>query len=306
MRYIFHVILLHILMNYHNHAFSQSTPIFQMPLFFEDAVGNKDTLIVGYDTSKVTYYYNNKFDGPPLNSPLDSIFEVRAFHFEDNVLTESSKKIITHLDLWDTSVEDCGVTAYFKMVVSCKYPPIKISYDSTLLNPGSCQSNTIISPDWLLFFIQFWWKADLYYCLGNSSSITDSLNFQGQKFEVNAEVEGKGMKTLPGLFMVFRDWGPCTDPSLLAAKSASTLSIPLSVSPNPVHQCAELKFTAEHTGIYRLDILDLSGTALQTQTIPVGPGTNTQDLDLALFPSGAYVVRITDGKKIGSTQLIKQ
>ena len=49
---------------------------YSFPLYFEDAVGNKDTLIFGFDQS-ATFGIDNQFGEKNLiNEPLDSIFEV--------------------------------------------------------------------------------------------------------------------------------------------------------------------------------------------------------------------------------------
>ncbi|HMX40712.1 MAG TPA: T9SS type A sorting domain-containing protein [Saprospiraceae bacterium] len=289
-----------------HYAAAQAVPMFQMPLYFEDAVGNRDTLIIGYDTSDIARHLNTVFDGPAITSPLDSVFEVRAFHFNDDVLTQSSKKVINHYETWGIPNSDCGLSRYVKIVVSCKYPPLTISYDSTLLAPDGCRSNTIISPDWLMFFIQFWWKADLYYCLGHSSSIVDSLNFQGQKFWVEAEVEGRGLVELPGLFMVFRDWGPCTDPTLITVgPSGATQHLEVMAYPNPSPGPLRVEFSASRSASFLYALFDASGRMLQTRSVRAHAGLNSLSLSLEGLPAGTYTLRLTDGRASGSVGLIK-
>ncbi|MCB0375492.1 MAG: hypothetical protein KDD04_06205, partial [Sinomicrobium sp.] len=58
-------------------AHSQQTAQFETTLYFEDAVGNRDSVIVGYDTL-ATHDIDPEFGEQELVSPFDSVFEVRA------------------------------------------------------------------------------------------------------------------------------------------------------------------------------------------------------------------------------------
>lgn len=284
------------------YAYAQKIPIFETFLYFEDAIGNKDTLVIGYDTASKNDRIYPEFGEIWINTPLDSVFEVRAFHADD-ASQKQSKKIIAGCE--KTGGATCYASAGVQMVVSAKYPPIKIRYDSTQFGIGSCREHAIISPDYLMFFIEHWWEADLYYCMCSTSMITHDLNFQGQKFEVEAEVEGKGLVTLPGLFWVIWLWGPC--PNLLSSPFPSHLPLlQLSVSPNPLTECAELQFSVERSGTVRLVLFDVLGKMVQTRTVPSTSGMNTVEMDLQGLPEGAYVVRLTDGRAVGSVRLIKQ
>ena len=55
------------------------TPAFIMPFWFEDAVGNKDTIWVGADNNATSgNNFDMQFGEVPIYSPFDSVFEVRA------------------------------------------------------------------------------------------------------------------------------------------------------------------------------------------------------------------------------------
>lgn len=295
-------LLIGLLMACQQYANAQKTPIFEAFLYFEDAIGNKDTLVIGYDTASQNDRIYPEFGEVWINTPLDSIFEVRAFHVDD-FSQKMSKKIIGGCE--KTGGAPCYGSAGARIVVSAKHPPIKIRYDSTQFGIGSCQEHAIISPDYLMYFIENWWEADLYYCMCSTSTITYDLNFQGQKFEVEAEVEGKGTMTLPGLFWVLRFWGPC--PNLLSSPFPSQPpSLQLSISPNPITECAELQFSVERSGTVRMGLFDLLGKMVQMRTVSATSGTNTLDMDLQGLSAGAYVVRLTNGRSLGSVKLIKQ
>ena len=62
--------------------FVQSQEIlFQTSFYFEDGVGNKDTIVFGYedvDTFRIDYSQGER----PITTPWDSVFEVRMVHQE--------------------------------------------------------------------------------------------------------------------------------------------------------------------------------------------------------------------------------
>ena len=72
--------------------FSQATPMFEMPIYFADAQGNLDTLVIGYDVNGSIDSLSPILDGPQIQNPFDSIFEIRAAHFWDD--DGMSKRVI--------------------------------------------------------------------------------------------------------------------------------------------------------------------------------------------------------------------
>lgn len=51
--------------------------MFETTFYFEDAVRNMDSIRVGHDTA-ANYSYNPEFGESFLNTPFDSVFEVRG------------------------------------------------------------------------------------------------------------------------------------------------------------------------------------------------------------------------------------
>jgi|GEM_PF-2221706 len=62
----------------------------------------------------------------------------------------------------------------------------------------------------------------------------------------------------------------------------------------------------EYFSTVRLGVFNTLGELVQTQSASVAAGENTIDLNLNGLPPGAYIVRLTDGKSVGSVKLIKQ
>lgn len=55
----------------------QPTAMFEATIWFEDAAGNRDSIVVGYDTL-ATEDIDPAFGEAEITSPFDSVFEVRA------------------------------------------------------------------------------------------------------------------------------------------------------------------------------------------------------------------------------------
>jgi len=67
---------------------------FILPIFFEDSIGNKDTVIIGYDTN-ATYSIDEDFDEVDIiDSSYNEEFEVRASIYDYNELWENDGRII--------------------------------------------------------------------------------------------------------------------------------------------------------------------------------------------------------------------
>lgn len=79
-----HLIILFCLILFSNDIIllqGQDTAKVEIPLYFEDVFGNKDTLIIGYDPdiSWNKYAIKPQFGEVPITEPFDSTFEVRLY-----------------------------------------------------------------------------------------------------------------------------------------------------------------------------------------------------------------------------------
>lgn len=277
---------------------------FEMPVYFEDAIGNKDTLIIGYNSLvPPPGVYNPSFDGPLVLGPMDSVFEVRAFHVDNSfhVNQFTLKKIIVQYE--NLPSDSCGVSADVDIIVSCKYPPLTVRYDSTVLGPTSCRSNAILSPDWQIFLLQYWWQSPKYICMGEQSEVTFAdINKLYEHLKVeNVEVEGQGERDLPGLLIVFHQWGACTDSTLVKISEAIQLKKPeMRVSPNP--SGGNLHISVNTAAAYSngtMRLVDVLGKTVRSKSVALDQGNNTIQWDLQHLRNGFYWLEFMTGK--GST-----
>src|SRR5690554_219642 len=70
---------------------------FQFQMFFEDAIGNKDTLTIGYDLNGTELIDSSFGEENIIGIPLDSTFDVRisdAFYNYGNATFHTKKQIL--------------------------------------------------------------------------------------------------------------------------------------------------------------------------------------------------------------------
>lgn len=226
---------------------SAQQPQFIMPIWFEDSIGNKDTVWVGGDPDASSQNLNPQFGEIAITASFDSMFEVRAVHADDTDW-ETSKIIIEYND----SPGQCFLAPRTRIMIHSKYPPVKISWDTTILATNyPCNINTILTPDQYAFLLQNWYEARIIYCMMTRDSIQIENLFPippPDQLEHQFEVEGHGLKTLPGLwFAGFWDFPHCytTLPT-----SDIDLQAKVALSPNPADS--------------HLTLLNYSGLELRT------------------------------------------
>ncbi len=268
-------------------GFAQVTPLFQFYLYFEDSIGNKDSLIIGYDPSASSQNLNPQFGEVSLLTPFDSVFEVRATHGDDGQ-ARTSKKIIEGADIlsWDS----CELPSYIKIVINTKFPPVKITYDSTLFQAETCR-NVILSRDWNIFFLQEWWDVCEYHCMAGSSIFVEGFAPAAPPFLcwnylfVEKEVEGQGLKSLPGLlFATFYGPGPCNDTTFLSTKDKPALGFG-TLSPNPAQEYFRVQVPSED-GLSAY-VSDVSG---RLQACPFVISEGVAQFDTSQLQRGLYFV----------------
>lgn len=175
------------------------TPQFIIPIWFEDALGNKDTVWVGGDPAASYSEINTQFGEVEITNPFDSVFEVRAVHTDDSNW-RTSKSIIEGTD----TPGQCILPSGTRLMMYVKYPPVHISWDTTLLLENyPCNINTILTPDQYVFLLQNWYEARIIHCMMTKDSIEiDNLSPipPPDQLEHPFEVEGLGVKVIPGLW----------------------------------------------------------------------------------------------------------
>lgn len=268
---------------------AQAVPEFEMQVFVEDALGNKDTVEVGYQRGLFGDY---PYDGPDLTTPLDSVFEVRVFQQEfynnytpQNVLFK--KRVISGYE--HPLGYECGV-GQVMFVVSCKYPPITVRYDSTLFSENGCRDNSFLTPDWQPFLVEYWWNTDNYHCMGVQSQIQLDIT-QPNLIKIGQTlVEGSTIpQDVPGFILKFDYYGPCFTST---THESDFDKMQVKARPNPAGGSLNLSWQSDRETDTRISLMNALGQIEKMVSTRSETGQNTLSIDTEGLRNGYYIVEI--------------
>ncbi len=262
-------------------------PQFIMPLWFEDAIGNRDTIWVGADYRASYQNINPQFGERAITSSFDSIFEVRAVHSDDDDW-ETSKVIV---DFSDFGPSHCPLYGGTRIMIQCRYLPVTISWDTTLLATNyPCNVNAIFSHSQAPWLLQYWYEADGIYCLMTRSSLvlhdlSPAIEWGFPTLSHPFEVEGMGVVSVPGLYIMSAwDYPYCY--TLLPTEEIH--SVPeVMVSPNPANTTIRVggSVVAE---LKQVRIMDLYG-----RTVAEQPTDGIMaDVSVEALSPGMYLIEV--------------
>lgn len=182
---------------------AQLTPLFETTLYVEDAIGNRDTVMFGFDPM-ATSDIDEDFGEVALNTPFDSILEARFTSADNDIL---SKRMITKTA---NTIGGCwgGSGAY--LYIHAVHQPITISWESSDVY-DDCFRGAYIIDNILSELAGPIAPEDippLYYCMGAVSNgsfhlTEDSLiidNYLSSvRIGLDVPIEGQANKTVYGV-----------------------------------------------------------------------------------------------------------
>lgn len=178
----------------------QLQPMFQTTLYFEDAVGNKDSISVGFDTL-ANSSFNPQFGEMDISTPFDSIFEVRATNWSSFGWGEGayilSKKIISAAEsnAGDPLCYTGGGAIFF---IHARYQPIRVSWQQSDFD-DYCVRGSFFTPDRVHQMIDLWdWlemPAIRFGCAAGTNTYELAL---GDAFQAPLEIPYIAMQETEG------------------------------------------------------------------------------------------------------------
>jgi hypothetical protein len=273
---------------------AQVTPLFQFTLYAEDSLGNRDSVLLGYDLTASSQNLNIQFGEAHIPTPFDSILDMRAIHGDD-FLRRTSKIIIENAEtlFFDST---CTLSAETRIVIHAKYPPVHFFYDSSLFPVQSCK-NVILTRDWDIFFLENWSDVCDFHCMSDSSFYIEQFSDPEPPFnqcwnylKIEKEVQGQGLKELPGLFLAtFYGPGPCNDPTFLDADQ-KPVKEGFTLYPNPCSAFFLLE-TASPESIAQVLVMNVAG---QIVPCPIEKRQNGIRVNAEGLLRGLYFVLVRD------------
>jgi len=284
--------------------YSQQTAFFETTIYFEDAVGNVDSVVVGMDED-ANYEYNPQFGEADIEAPWDSVFEVRAAHTlpigNDNLVL--SKKIIASTEGGIHPTLNCILLAEaIELYYYAKYLPVTVRWDRSAFADSFCRVGSILSLNYLPELVEQWWvglePGSQYSCMAEDSSfITDPANDGTFNISMMDEVEGIGEDTIHALLLNYRFQNaidtPCDATVVFTSEPEEAPHEGAILFPNPTRGLLYMQEGYERG--YEM-------YSSQGQLLEQGFG---QQIDLSAYPNGVYFLRMREGTHYWVEKVLK-
>lgn len=294
------IIILALLLSWPLQSIAQIVPMFQTDIYFEDAVGNKDTITVGFDTL-ATGDYNPDFGELDITTPFDSVFEVRAAHIDDfgwgNGSFALSKKVIGFSENY-VNFPTCYSGSTILLFVWAKHMPIKVSWEKSIFFE-SCLKATFFTPDRMYQMINPWDWFDMPSIRYACTTKTDIFEiFLGKKYKSPMEIpyiakrkiEGSpnSIDSIYGISIDFSaDWAfsPC---SLVSTDEESAVfDNQTEIFPNPAFDALNIR-NKDKAVATNISVYDQSGKAIYH--VINNHNVSEQQFDVQQFDVGVYYI----------------
>lgn len=289
-------------------AVGQLQPIFQTTLYFEDAIGNRDSIVVGLDTL-ANPIFNPGFGEEDIASPFDSVFEVRATHWGSFGWGEGdyilSKKIIGDAESND-DVSACYVGGATLFFIHAKYQPVRISWAAGIFN-NYCMGGSFFTPDRMHQMVDPWdWLAMPAIRFGCASGTETYEIALGDEYCAPLEISYIAMQEIEGspgiLDSIYGVAFGITNGYFIPCSQLPVYGNPRSaqahnfrISPNPAQSRIRI-VNQEDIAVSTLIFYNHLGKMVAEY--PAEPSSSQIDLDISQLASGIYLVvqRFPDGR----------
>ncbi len=283
---------------------------FVFPMYFEDAIGNRDTVFIGYDANGNRDVILPAFGEVDISHiPFDSVFDVRITNQTDihagettEALFHTKKKIILS-----------PIPFYYwpqvNLDIQALHWPVKASWDPALFDhpqhEGTLFSSVHPMGWWDVFWYPVWWGNSNFdkSIMVENQEITFTPNYpenwqdypNGESLVFYADDQDRPIATY---FVVFGD-------STLITVGVSELQAEkkLKLSPNPASAQTWLQLP-ENLPLpsMQIELYSPTGRLLHKSQ----PTSHFHKIDVAHLPKGLYFVRVWDSEEWIVRKLLKQ
>lgn len=263
----------------------QISPRFQTKLYFEDAIGNIDSITIGFDVN-ATNETDLEFEESEDNTPFDSIFDVRARDPNADAEGGLYKVLVTSSTMGAPDPDNCLTGGGAHIFINCVYQPIKIWWDKGDFLDTICYRGAFITDQisWELTEVSLDNFPGITYCLSETNEAFFELTDEAfdefpleSRLELEYEVEGQGTQQIYGLSLAIGPtfgYTPCYWITNTAEVSLATSTV---IYPNPCQEFLML----EGLGIEKLKnvfLYDNLGKLLQEYPFEYGSYLNFSQL----------------------------
>lgn len=256
-------------------------------MYFEDALGNQDTITLGYDVNG-TDSIDSFFGEINISDvQLDSSFDVRISNFLWSEGDFQTKKQIIN--------NNCPWFNHISIEFSCNNWPVTASWDVSLFT-DSCRNGSVLTS----VHPGGWWDtngpSDLYIQeLSLTNQVTFSSNTSSDGLDEYYNYVTDQLDTVSVFWFVFAD-------STLLSTSINEIpnSVGISVFPNPASDLIQIKLFNENERIKDVHLFDFSGKELKAVLFD-------DNLNISHLNNGIYIIQVqTSSGFLYNTIFIKE
>ncbi len=275
-------------------SYGQLSPYFETTLYFEDAIGNRDSVIFGYDIN-ASSGLDPEFGEVEITEPFDSVFEVRMRPRDDTSNDYFTKRLISGTEIV-VNDPSCYSGSLGEIYIHALHQPVKVWWDREQFQSSECFAGAFII-DHILHELAGPIALDdfppLYYCMGDVDTgyfelTEESLDPEYPRICLEKEVEGFGFKKIYGLRLAVGPTWAYTPCYWVVNTTEAPRPHYFSSYPNPVTDQVEFSLDP-NANIEYLTIYDSEGQ--QVMTLPYAA---RQKVDIGHLPPGCYYISGTD------------
>jgi hypothetical protein len=267
---------------------------FSFQLFFEDAVGNKDTIILGYDSSATNAIDINFEEKNIISEKIEKPFEVRISDewrtrgFQGKPGSWHSKKQIINSHCWSYWDEIQGIDIF------SNHWPVTMRWDTSLFNTD-CREGSLIT----CIHPGGWWDVSCPSDLDVQLFILDGI----KSFNANLDKTGYAWwyinmfnDTITYYFLAIGGEGIFH----VDVKDEFKTTGQIKVNPNPVAEIFSLHIPENFGKLKSLQLFSITGKILIEEN-------KSEDIDVNHLSPGFYFINTTfDSGKTAIAKFIKR
>ncbi|MBU1008977.1 MAG: T9SS type A sorting domain-containing protein [Bacteroidetes bacterium] len=263
---------------------------FSFSMYFEDAAGNKDTLVLGYDVNGTDGIDPDFGEIDLSGTPLNPLFDVRisdGFWNDGVPKVQTKKQIIAN--------NSCTGFSLITIDIVTNAWPVTAHWDAVLFE-DTCRNGSVFTS----MHPGGWWdvgspsnleRADL----ANIDEVTFTSNLIENDFDPNYAYINEQLDTIPVFWQTFAD-----STLLTLGMTEWNHHAAVQLFPNPAYESVRIANTSGTQAIVQLTAFDLTGRQMDIRF------SNGQ-LDVSAWKTGIYMLQIAlaDGGRV-SRRLLKQ
>ena len=265
----------------------QKTPEFKAKFLFTDKLGNKDTIVVGYDKT-ATSNINTQFGEVDISGkPFNKILDVRITSNNDY---ETKSKILDF-----TKCSKNGKLEFW-ILLRASNLPVTMTWDNTLFQ-DSCYKSSLFTrtSTTVLYGGNNVSDPTLRFLKDKGSLVIDQkyINVFNKYYNYSIEkMDDNTQDTVQRFFMVIGK-----NQSSVGAND-NVFNEKIEIIPNPVTSDLSLRFNENVVlpNNVTMYILNLDGKVAQQQAI--SDGSTRIEADVSVLPKGLYFVQLRSGTEM--------